>query len=109
MDKNCCDCEFTYSDNICECELFNKYEEAIRDIKLAIQPVCGGISLETAIEALEKQIPKRPKADNNGNYAEYFEEWLECPECGEAIPEYTSRDETECYCLRCGQKLSWED
>lgn len=63
---------------------------------------------EVAIEAIEKQIPKRPKADNNGNYAEYFEEWLECPECGEAIPEYTSDNETECYCVGCGQKLSWD-
>ena len=58
-----------------------------------------------AIKALEKQIPKRPKADNNGNCAEYFEEWLEC---GEAIPEYTSDNETECCCVGCGQKLSWD-
>ena len=61
-----------------------------------------------AIEALEKQIPKRPKAKRAYLYAEYFEEWLECPECGEAIPEYTSDNETECYCVGCGQKLSWD-
>lgn len=31
------------------------YEEAIRDIKENIKPVVGGISLDMAIEALEKQ------------------------------------------------------
>lgn len=86
-------------------------KEAIKAIKSNYPPSNYTIlreALDLAIEALEKQIPKRPKADNNGNYAEYFEEWLECPECGEAIPEYTSGNETECYCVGCGQKLSWD-
>ena len=63
-------------------------------------------ALDLAISALEKQIPKRPHADDNGG-AEDYECWIECPLCGEAIPEYTSENETECYCLRCGQKLDW--
>ena len=61
---------------------------------------------QLAISALEKQIPKRPLADDNGS-VEYHECWLECPLCGEAIPEYTSENETECYCVGCGQKLEW--
>ena len=36
-------------------------EEAIKDIKENIQPSIGGESLDMAIEALEKQIPKKPK------------------------------------------------
>ena len=64
--------------------------------------------LDLAIQALEKQIAKRPIANDNGNYAEYFESWLECQDCGEAIPEYTAENNTWCYCLGCGQKLDWE-
>ena len=56
------------------------------------------------LQALEKQIPKRPRANGNGS-VEYPEDWLECPLCGEMIPEYTSENETECYCVGCGQAL----
>lgn len=59
-----------------------------------------------AISVLEKQLSKRPFADDNGSI-EYYEAWLECPVCNEIIPEYTEENETECYCLKCGQKLDW--
>lgn len=62
-----------------------------------------------AISALEKQISKGPIGNDNGSYAEYFESWLECPKCGEAIPEYTAENNTWCYCLGCGQKLDWSE
>jgi hypothetical protein len=64
--------------------------------------------IDLAISALEKQLPKRPHADDNGG-CEYYECWIECPDCGEAIPEYTSENETDCYCVGCGQKLDWSD
>ena len=64
--------------------------------------------LNLAITALEKQLPKRPHADDNGG-CEYYECWIECPDCGEAIPEYTAENNTWCYCLGCGQKLDWEE
>lgn len=60
-----------------------------------------------AISTLEKQIPKRPLYDDDGGYPEYFERWLACPICDEAIPEYTAENNTWCYCLGCGQKLDW--
>ena len=66
-------------------------------------------ALDLAISALEKQISKGPIGNDNGSYAEYFESWLECPKCGEAIPEYTAENNTWCYCLGCGQKLDWEE
>lgn len=100
MENNCCDCEHTYSDDICECELFNKYEEAIKDIKLAIQPICGGISLETAIEALEKQIPKKAeyhhKAD--GECALTI-----CPNCKNRVTVTRVAFPLDRYCKECGQ------
>ena len=63
-------------------------------------------AVSLAMEILEKQIPKQPLFDNNGG-CEYYEEWIECPVCGEAIPEYTAENETKCFCVGCGQKLSW--
>ncbi len=58
-------------------------------------------------DVLERQVPKTPTSNDNGGFPEYFETWLECPVCGESIPEYTAENETECYCSGCGQKLLW--
>lgn len=65
--------------------------------------------LQLAIQALEKQLPKTPLFEDNGGYPEYFEHWLACPICDEAIPEYTAENNTWCYCLECGQLLDWSD
>jgi len=62
--------------------------------------------LEYAVRLIRKQKPMLPRPDDNGS-AEYYESWVECPVCSEAIPEYTEEHETECYCLYCGQKLNW--
>lgn len=55
-------------------------------------------ALGCAVEALEKQIPEKPKLDNdNGIY-----ETEHCPNCNrELFPN-------EHHC-RCGQKLDWSD
>lgn len=51
-------------------------------------------ALETAINALEKQIPKKPIKDK------YVPELDFCPECGTEV--------TNCnYCPLCGQKIDW--
>ena len=65
-------------------------------------------AIDVAIRIVEKQVPKKPHADDNGG-AEDYESWIECPECGEVVPEYTYENETECYCVGCGKKLKWED
>lgn len=88
-----------YETELCECELFNKYKEAIRDIKLSIQPVCGGASLETAIEALEKQIPKQVQSMEVRD-EEYFDGY--CPNCEKYLVSKST------HCSGCGQKLNWE-
>lgn len=48
-----------------------------------------------AIEALEKQIPKKVKIINHGTVL--------CPDCMDDVFSYYS------YCPECGQKLDWED
>lgn len=50
----------------------------------------GLLALDMAIEALEKQIPKKKKKRN------------ECPECGYSYA-------FEEYCPYCGQALDWSD
>ena len=48
-----------------------------------------------SIEALEKQIPKKPKTDNR--YVMHI-----CPWCNDFVKGSYN------YCQNCGQKLNWE-
>ena len=83
-------------DNSIQCNI--AAEEAIIDIRENIQPIIGGKSLDIAISALEKQIPKKvevTKYDIGGN--NYF-----CS-CGNKL-----RNGSE-YCDKCGCKLDWSD
>ena len=75
-------------------------EEAIKTIQVAIAeveweyPLDYSVAFETAIEALEKQIPKKLKDDG----------WLYCPICGRDV----LMDKFD-YCPDCGQALDWSD
>ena len=80
-------------------------EEAIRAIQVAIAevewnyPMDYSVAFETAIEALEKQIPKKPiKSDREIRYCEVFK----CPNCSFEFSGRVSK-----YCYRCGQALDW--
>lgn len=87
------------------------YEEAIKNIN-ALNAVCGQKylydaefenALALAIDALEKQIPKKPLHMHKNYY---------CPICKEdgwmlwddAIP-----NDMDKYCGKCGQAIDWED
>lgn len=64
---------------------------------------------EIAINALEKQIPKKPIMK------QYFEdlegEYLCCPTCGEILTDRIPADNKTFYfyCMNCGQKFDWGD
>ena len=64
---------------------------------------------EMAIQALEKQIPKKPIMK------QYFEdledEYLCCPTCGEILTDRIPADNKTFYfhCMNCGQKFDWSD
>ena len=85
-------------------------EEAIIDIRENIQPIIGGKSLDIAISALEKQIPKKPiphivnaeKIKTGNGYCGKGTTIYYCPNC----KDFISRMYT--YCHKCGQKLLWE-
>ena len=68
-------------------------EGAIIDIRENIQPIVGGKSLDIAISAIEKQIPKKPIENGIGGYI--------CPHCGGVILDLTH----ELYHRDCGGRL----
>lgn len=65
-------------------------------------------ALEMAINALEKQIPKKPTYEGDGYAPDgmfIWGEWI-CPCCGRRYEvDYDDYD----YCPDCGQKLDWSN
>ena len=91
-----------------------KESEAIKELH-KIRPRGGIIpqkraeALDVAIQALEKQIAKKPIMK------QYFEdledEYLCCPTCGEILTDRIPADNKTFYfhCMNCGQKFDWSD
>ena len=87
------------------------YEEAIKSIN-ALNAVCGKKdfydtefenALALAIDALEKQIPKKPiirEAEDSFGFVKY----ILCPNCEKVDFGY----ERHCFCKLCGQAIDWE-
>lgn len=88
--------------------------EAIKELH-KIRPRGGIIpqkraeAIDEAINALEKQIPKKPIM--MPYYEDIEEEYLCCPTCGEILTDRIPMDNKDFYfhCLNCGQKLDWSD
>lgn len=88
--------------------------EAIKELH-EIRPRGGIIpqkraeAIDVAINALEKQIPKKPEYEADG-YAdgELVYDYAKCPICGHDF-EYGINDWGCEYCSDCGQKLDWSD
>lgn len=83
-------------------------EEAIIDIRENIQPIIGGKSLDIAISALEKQIPKKPIYEDVGNV--YGALKRTCANCGDVCLVSKDAKPYERYCRFCGNLLDdWSD
>lgn len=88
--------------------------EAIKELH-EIRPRGGIIpqkraeAIYVAINALEKQIPKKLEYEADG-YAdgELVYDYAKCPICGHDF-EYGINDWGCEYCSDCGQKLDWSD
>lgn len=78
-------------------------EEAIIDIRENIQPIIGGKSLDIAISALEKQIPKKPILDT---IFPSGVKWWRCPVCNKIIVGCIA-NRPQKYCANCGQALDF--
>ena len=87
--------------------------EAIKELH-EIRPRGGIIpqkraeAIDMAINALEKQIPKKPTYEGDGYAPDgtfVFDEWI-CPCCEKRYEvDYDDYD----YCPNCGQKIDWSD
>lgn len=77
-------------------------EEAIIDIRENIQPIIGGKSLDIAVSALEKQIPKKVSVLEMPSETIYS-----CPNCHTVFPNEHSAISHGKYCSNCGQALDF--
>ena len=93
----------------------NKENKAIkilqRDLQIQLEnkALPDGIeAIQIAIQALEKQIPKKPTYEGDGYAPDgtfVFDEWI-CPCCETRYEvDYDDYD----YCPNCGQKIDWSD
>lgn len=67
------------------------------------------IAVDTAINALQKQIPKRPKIKKEGFKSISYD----CPICGNYLVSKIDGElvagQKYNYCHKCGQALEWSD
>ena len=88
-------------------KLIRNEAEAIECLK-SNKPTTGYMMLQEAvdfaIQALEKQIPKKPIFANNMMTKDKF---LMCPCCEFRFPDSLVFLKTRCW--NCGQKLDWSD
>ena len=73
-------------------------EEAIIDIRESIQPIVGGKSLDIAIYAIKKQIPKKVNISLKGTTG--WNTKCHCPNCYSMVSHGK-------YCSNCGQALDF--
>ena len=60
---------------------------------------CENCEINAAIEALDKQIPKKPRETRCA---------LMCASCGHKITEKGCKKLNRNYCKKCGQRILWE-
>ena len=99
-------------DCMSKCDIFNK-EDKHRNNECDNCEYCysqGNFgeqkeAFSVAINALEKQMPKKPY------YEDMEEEYLCCPTCGEILTDRIPLDNKDFYfdCFNCGQKFDWSD
>lgn len=81
-------------------------QEAIKELSYdntAYGGKCTKAVRETAIKALEKQIPKKPV--HIGGDGIRYTDLYRCPNCGQGFTGTGIAD----YCYHCGQKLDWSE
>ena len=83
------------------------YEEAIKQLNsvtIYYGGKCTRTALDLAIEAIEKQIPKKPIIRETEDYFGYVK-YILCPNCEKVEFGFNQ----PCFCERCGQAIDWSD
>lgn len=79
-----------------------EYKDALHSYRIMAYMLPLSVS-EKVVEALEKQIPKKPQIDKQTwgrNFIVY-----ECPICNHWLDSKTQHN----YCSNCGQAIDWGD
>lgn len=86
-------------------QLFMQIEDENNDHKFAEDDYKAN---EMAIQALEKQIPKKPrKTDSYKGVLKRVYAYV-CPTCGNVcLEKYMNERKNTMFCWNCGQKLDW--
>ena len=84
-----------------------------RDLQIQLEnkALPDGIeAIQIAIQALEKQIPKKPrKTDSYRGVLKRVYAYI-CPTCGNVcLEKYMNERQNTMFCWDCGQKLDWSD
>lgn len=94
-------------------KLIRNEAEAIECLK-SNKPTSGYMmlqeSIDMAIQAIEKQIPKKPrKTDSYRGVLKRVYAYV-CPTCGNVcLEKYMNERQNTMFCWNCGQKLDWSD
>ncbi|MDF2543461.1 MAG: hypothetical protein K0S47_3179 [Herbinix sp.] len=81
----------------------NDIEKAIKELEIQTRATTCTVSIKScclAIQALEKQIPKKP-INENDEFSIF-----DCPSCGKTIV-YLDDKTVHKHCLICGQAIDW--
>lgn len=88
-----------------------RYMEDLQRLFTQYRPIFSGNMVKAngkAIEALEKQIPKKPNIERQGICSVF-----RCPDCNKVlINKYNDEfvvGEKEEFCCECGQHIDWSD
>lgn len=94
-------------------KLIENETEAIECLK-SNKPTSGYLMLQEAIDmaiqALEKQIPKKPrKTDSYRGVLKRIYAYV-CPTCGNVcLEKYMNERQNTMFCWNCGQRLDWSN
>ncbi len=86
-----------------------EYEKALEMFRAGIEATECEVKkdlYQTAISALEKQIPKKPKETETAFNAHWFHD---CPSCGKTQEDDEGEWFWSSFCPFCGQRLDWGD
>ena len=80
----------------------DRIECAIRHIESSLD--VDQWAREIAVEAMEKQIPKKPNYKEEDRFVkELFAVYTYCPQCGYEI------NTDDMHCIQCGQAIDWTE
>lgn len=94
---------------ICTLDAQKEYDEYCNPVHNETLDLAIGLH-EIAIEALEKQLPKRPRENGMSDGLIKKTKYYTCQTCGNCLlTEMMNERQNTNYCWDCGQRLDWSE